>query len=291
MNIFNGKTALISGGAEGIGFALATALGRQGMNIVIGDIDQTTLANAQAKLEAEGIAVLAELMDVTDLLQWQAIAAKAVERFGSIHMLINNAGVASSVGPIESTDNKDWRWLIDVNLMGVVNGTQTIVPLIKQHGEGGWLINVSSMAGMGGVPFGGAYTATKVAVVAMSESWRVELAPDNIKVAVLCPAFVKTRVHLSERNRPEDLKNTTASQTKEQGNNIGKKLVENGIPTELVADRVIEALQQNEFYIFTHPNYKQQISRRNAALEQAFDRAAKSPLLSHLLDEDIPGFS
>jgi len=129
-------------------------------------------------------------MDVTDLAQWQNVADKAIERFGKVHMLVNNAGVGSKPGTIEQTDDKDWRWVLDVNLMGVVYGTQTMVPLMKQHGEGGWLINVASMAGMMGIPMAGTYTATKVAVVGMSESWYAELKPHNIQVSVLCPAFV-----------------------------------------------------------------------------------------------------
>ena len=96
---------------------------------------------------------------------------------------------------------KDWRWVIDVNLMGVVSGAQTIVPLMKQHGEGGWLINVASMAGLGGIAFAGPYSATKAAVVAMSECWYTELQGDNIHVSVLCPGFVKTRINLSHRNK------------------------------------------------------------------------------------------
>jgi len=182
MNNYKNKTAIISGGAEGIGFGIARAVGLQGMNVVLGDIDETQLEKAEAKLVAEGIKVLAVKMDVTDTDQWRSIGAQAVQHFGKVHMLVNNAGVASAPGPVEATNHKDWNWVIDVNLKGVINGAQAIVPLIKQHGEGGWVINVASMAGMLGVPYAGAYTATKVAVVAMSESWHFELAKHNIHV-------------------------------------------------------------------------------------------------------------
>ncbi|MGK0438723.1 MAG: NAD(P)-dependent dehydrogenase (short-subunit alcohol dehydrogenase family), partial [Paracoccaceae bacterium] len=204
MSDYKGKTAVISGGAEGIGLGIALAMGQQGMNLVLGDIDEVQLVEAQAKLEAQGIEVLTVKMDVTDPAQWRLLGEQALQRFGKVHMLVNNAGVASAPGPIEKTNHKDWNWVIDVNLKGVIYGAEAIVPLIKEHGEGGWVINVASMAGMIGVPYAGAYTATKVAVVGMSEAWNVELAKHNIDVSVLCPAFVKTRIHLSHRNRQQE---------------------------------------------------------------------------------------
>lgn len=293
MSQFNSKTAVISGGAEGIGLSIATAMGQQGMNIVLGDIDASQLAKAEAKLTELGIEVLGVQMDVTNLEDWQNLADRAIERFGKIHMLVNNAGVGSAGGPIEATNHKDWRWVIDVNLMGVVSGAEVIVPFIKQHGEGGWMINTASMAGMAGVPYGGAYTATKVAVVGMSEAWQVELAKHNIHVSVLCPAFVKTRIHLSHRNRQEQYKELASSSPrsdKENIKNTAAKLVENGIPVELVGLRVVEAIEAGEFYIFTHPGHRKDMAKRAAAIDGAFERAAASPLLVDVPDVDIPGF-
>ena len=164
MSQFENKTAVISGGAEGIGFGVAKAMGKQGMNIVLGDIDEAQLAVAEAQLQKLGIPVLAVKMDVTDRAQWQNLAEQAIARFGKIHMLLNNAGVSSKPGSIEATNHKDWNWVLDVNLMGVVTGTEIMVPYMKQHGEGGWLVNVASMAGVMGIPYAGAYTATLVAV-------------------------------------------------------------------------------------------------------------------------------
>ncbi len=292
MNQYTGKTAVISGGAEGIGFGIAQALGKQGMNVVLGDIDAQQLQVAQQNLQSEGITVLTVVMDVTDILQWQNLADKALKRFGKIHMLVNNAGVASKPGAVEQTDDKDWRWVLDVNLMGVIYGTQTIVPLMKQHGEGGWLINVASMAGMVGVPYAGAYTATKVAVVGMTESWYAELKPHNIHVSVLCPAFVKTRINLSTRNKPQELKDPQEG-TKEASDIEGhiQKVIDNGLAPALVGKRVIEALNHKELYIFTHPNYRAVVQKRFKAIDAAFERSEHSPLLQDVLNEEVASYS
>jgi len=291
MNQFSGKTVVISGGAEGIGFGIAHAMGKQGMNVVLGDIDANQLDLAKAKLEGEGINVLAVQMDVTNLSQWQNVADKAIERFGKVHMLVNNAGVGSSPGTIEQTDNKDWNWVLDVNLMGVVYGTQTMVPLMKQHGEQSWLINVASMAGMMGVPTAGAYTATKVAVVGMSESWYAELKPHNIQVSVLCPAFVKTRINLSTRNKPNELKSEKENSTDDAKLSPAaqhiQKVIDNGLSPAVVGDRVVEAVSNKELYIFTHPNYRKVVQQRFKAIDDAFARSESSPLLASVLDEEV----
>lgn len=289
---FKGKTAVISGGAEGIGFSIAQALGAQGMNIVLGDIDAEQLAKATAQLTTQQVPVLAVVMDVTQPEQWQQLARQASERFGNIHMLVNNAGVGGGTGTVEQISERNWRWVLDVNLMGVIHGTQALIPLIKQHGEGGWLINVASMAGMVGVPYAGAYTATKVAVVGMSESWFAELQPHNIKVSVLCPAFVKTRINLSERNRQADYQHQ--QEDTEQGAAIAARMqtiIDNGLDVEIVGQRVIEAVQQGELYIFTHPNYRKVVQQRYQAIDDAFVRSAASPLLASVVDEDIVGFT
>ncbi len=295
MSQFTGKTAVISGGAEGIGFSVARAMGKQGMNVVLGDIDVAQLAIAEKKLQSEGIEVLTVKMDVTDIAQWKNVADKAIERFGKVHMLVNNAGVASKPGVVEQTDDKDWRWVIDVNLMGVIYGTQTMVPLMKEHGEGGWLINVASMAGMAGVPMAGAYTATKVAVVGMSESWHAELAPHNIQVSVLCPAFVKTRINLSDRNKPAELKTPKesgkASATSAAIATHMQNVIDNGLAPEIVGERVVEAISAKELYIFTHPNYRKVLQKRFKAIDAAFERSESSPLLAGVLNEKIVEFS
>ena len=152
MSDFTGKTAVISGGAEGIGLSIATALAEQKMNIVLADIDKVNLEKTRAEFETAGVPVLAVALNVADEEQWQNVADRAIERFGKVHMIVNNAGVGGGTSTIESQDKKAWQWALDVNLMGVVYGAKVMVPLIKAHGEGGWVVNVASMAGMGGVP-------------------------------------------------------------------------------------------------------------------------------------------
>jgi NAD(P)-dependent dehydrogenase (short-subunit alcohol dehydrogenase family) len=292
MTELNGKTAIITGGAEGIGFSIAKALAAQGMNIVLGDINAAQLAVAVQTLEARDASVLGVQMDVTSITDWQNLVSQVQARFGSIHMLVNNAGVGGGAGTIEQIDKIDWRWVVDVNLMGVVYGTQTLVPLIKQHGEGGWLINVASMAGMMGVPYAGAYTATKVAVVGMSESWYEELKAYNIKVSVLCPAFVKTRINLSERNRQVNYQKDADDSEQDAAMAAHmQKVIDNGLDVDIVGERVVEAIAAGELYIFTHPNYRKVLQQRFKAIDEAFERSAASPLLAHVLDEEIVLFT
>ncbi|WP_339721345.1 SDR family NAD(P)-dependent oxidoreductase [uncultured Paraglaciecola sp.] len=290
-NKFAGKTAIISGGAGGIGFALAEEFGQLGMNIVIADIDQIQLAEAQQKLQAANVPVLACPLDVTNYQQWQDTVAAAHAKFGNIHMLVNNAGVGGVQGSIEETKLDTWKWVMDVNVMGVVNGTQAVAPSMKDHGQGGWIINVASMAGMNGVPYSGAYAASKAAVVSMSESWAGELKKHNIAVSALCPAFVKTRIHESLRNLQseyKEVKNQGAHKTQAaKGNNKAKELVESGIPTSVLAKRVVEALLSGQSYIFTHPNFRGPIAYRSALLDAAFADAENSPIVSHLKDDEI----
>jgi NAD(P)-dependent dehydrogenase (short-subunit alcohol dehydrogenase family) len=289
---YKGKTVIVSGGAEGIGLSVAHAMGKQGMNVVIIDIDAKQLAIGEQYLIAEGIDVLALTMDVIDKSHWQMVVEKSIERFGKIHMLVNNAGVAAASGPIEATNQNDWDWVLDVNLKGVVNGAEAVVPHIKAHGEGGWMINVASMAGMIGVPYAGAYTATKVAVVGMSESWHFELAKHNIHVSVLCPAFVKTRIHLAGRNRQEQYKNERVARDENapKPHNPAQALVENGIDVDLVGARVVEALNAEELYIFTHPAQRAAVQARFKAIDAAFERAQSSPIVKDVVDQDILTF-
>jgi len=288
MSQFSGKTAVISGGAQGIGLSVAKALGEQNMNIVLADIDQENLQKAASELQAAGVSVLTVVLDVADEAQWQAVGQQTVERFGKVHMVVNNAGVGGDSGSIESQNKKGWQWVLDVNLMGVVYGAKAIVPLIKQHGEGGWVINVASMAGMTGVPYSGAYTATKAAVVALSESWAGELERKGIKVSVLCPAFVQTRIYDSERNRPEQYQTDDWDVTSESSfSKRAKDMVENGIEVSIIGKRVVEALNAGELYIFTHPNYRPVVQRQAAVIDKAFQRAEQSPLLRHIVNQKI----
>ena len=287
---FEGRTTLITGGAGGIGFSVAKALGEQKMNIVLTDIDQKNLLQSAAELDALGIPVLAAPLDTADEMQWQAVAQQAKDKFGKVHMVVNNAGVGGDSGPIESQETEGWQWALGVNLMGVVYGAKTIVPLIKEHGEGGWILNVASMAGLGGVPYSGAYTATKAAVVALSEGWAKELKNQSIGVSVLCPAFVKTRIYDSERNRPDKYKSDAYDTNNESGFlKQTKQFVRDGIDASIVGKRVVEAISAGELYIFTHPNYRKLNQARLTAIDEAFARSEKSPLLKDILNQKPAG--
>ncbi|MDT0593276.1 SDR family NAD(P)-dependent oxidoreductase [Glaciecola petra] len=287
---FQNKTALISGAAGGIGLALSRELGHLGMKIVMADIEQEVLQASANILRAEGIEVLACELDVTNFEQWESVVSAAKDKFGAIHMLINNAGVGGIPSGIDKSDNNIFQWVVDVNLMGVMYGARATTPSMKEHGEGGWIINVASMAGMNGVPYSTAYSATKAAVVSMSESWAVELKSHNIHVSALCPAFVKTRIHESLRTKQDKYK---TNMLKENAENLKKgfgqaaALVESGIDASLLAKRVVEALENKQLYIFTHPNYRESMGYRARAIDKAFEDAQNSPLVKHLIDDEI----
>ena len=286
MDLFKGKTVVVSGGADGIGFAVAQAVGREGMNVVIADISPDTLATAEATLSKQGIPVLALTADARSEADWVRVADAALGRFGAIHALMNNAGVGGggSTGPIEDHSAEDWRWTIDVNLMGVVFGMKSVVPHIKAAG-GGWIVNVASMAGMNGFPYGGAYNATKLAVAGLSEGWSMELAPFDIHVAALCPGFVRTRIYLSDRVRPSDYDDSHRElvvsddlDPETMATGLSNE-VKNGIDPDLLAARVIESLRAKDTYIFTHPSFRDGVRERYAMIDQCFESAAKSPLV------------
>ena len=299
MELFSGKTVVVSGGAEGIGFAIAQAVGREGMNVVITDISPEMLKTAETTLSEQGINVLAINADARKESDWNQVANAAAETFGAIHALVNNAGVggSGSTGPIEQHSADDWQWTIDVNLMGVVFGMKSIVPHIKTAG-GGWIINVASMAGMSGIPYAGAYNATKLAVAGLSEGWSMELAPFGIHVAALCPGFVKTRIYLSDRVRPSEYDDSHRSLVTSDNDLDPEKMatglsneVKNGIDPHLLAERVIESLRAGDPYIFTHPSFRDGVRERYAMIDRCFENAANSPVVgkvdSLILNSDV----
>ena len=294
-----GKTAIISGGAEGIGFGIAEVLGENGMNIVLTDINADGLAEAEQKLKQQNVPVISSPLDVVDKSQWEKVVQQAIAEFGKVHMLINNAGVGGEPRPIELDTQESWKWVVDVNLMGVVNGAHAVIPHVKQHGEGGWLINVASMAGFVSLPLAGAYSATKAAVVAMSECWHGELSNDNIHVSVLCPGFVKTRINQSQRNRHAQYESETSSGSEGEAKaspflkGLAAKMqevVEAGTPPKLIGQRVVEAIAAKELYIITHPNFKPAVEARFNGILSSFDRASQSELLSEINSQRIPDF-
>jgi len=282
MKDFKGRTAFITGGASGIGLGMARAFGRAGMNVVIADIDLNAAKTAAEQLASEQIKAAPVYVDVTDRASVKSAALDSVAAFGKIHVVCNNAGVAVG-GPIGTVRERDWDWILDVNLKGVVYGTEVFVPLIKSHGEGGHFVNTASMAGMISPPGMEPYTATKYAVVAMTEGWAAQLAPQNIGVSVLCPGFVRTRIHESGRAR-QDKYGGTGDVDPGVGATRGDAAsnVLNGIDPDIVGQRVLEGVRDNDLYIFTHPNFKEAVQARFGAILAAFDKSAASPALAQV---------
>ncbi|MFN3521978.1 MAG: SDR family NAD(P)-dependent oxidoreductase [Phenylobacterium sp.] len=269
-----GKTAFITGGASGIGLAMAEAFGRAGMSVMLGDIDEAALKAAVEKLEGLQVKADGLVCDVTERAALEAAANRTVETFGKVHVVCNNAGVGAG-GPLGEVAAADWDWVVSVNLMGVVYGVESFLPRIRAHGEGGAFVNTASMAGMLSPPGMEPYSATKFAVVAMSEGWAAQLAPENIGVSVLCPGFVKTRIDQSGRARqarfggPKTLAPVAADSP-----------VQTGIDPARVGERVREALEAGERYIFTHPDMRPMLEARFAGILAGFDQAAASPALA-----------
>ena len=286
MKDFRGRTAFVTGGASGIGLSMARAFGRAGMNVVLADVDDAAAKAACERLAFEQIKAVPVHCDVSERAGVRAAALEAVAAFGKVHVLCNNAGVAVG-GQIGTVRERDWDWIVDVNLKGVVYGTETFVPLIRSHGEGGHIVNTASMAGMISPPGLEPYCATKYAVVAMSEGWFQQLAPANIGVSVLCPGFVKTRIHESGRARQDKYGgigdvDPGVGDTREQA----AQNVLNGIDPDIVGNRVLEAMQNGELYIFTHPAMRAFVEARFQMILAAFDAAANSPALASVKDHN-----
>ncbi len=273
MNL-EGKVAWVTGGASGIGLALAHKLAAAHAKLVIVDVEASALQAAEAALKDAGADVLAIRADVSKAAEVEAGAARARQVFGLVHVIVNNAGVGGGGGPMWTLSDADWRWCIDVNLWGVIHGLRVLLPPLIASGEEGHVINTASMAGLTSTPFLGPYTATKHAVVSISEvlAKELELVGSKVKVSVLCPGFVKTQIAKSERNRPVELRGSAGA----PGPGLGKvmeQLVDAGVPPEQVADAVVAAIGSGKFYILTHPEMKPAIDHR----------------MRQILDEDQPG--
>ena len=202
MQTLAGKTAFVTGGASGIGLALGRAFAEAGMKVMLADIEADALADAVKGLHNIGPDVRGVVCDVTDAASVEQAAKESFGAFGNVHIVCNNAGVAAG-GGIDNISLDNWKWVLDVNLMGVLHGVRTFLPHMRAHNEGGHFVNTASMAGMmSGMGFS-PYTASKFAVVAMSEGLASQLKPFGIGISVLCPGFVRTRIGESSRNRQE----------------------------------------------------------------------------------------
>ena len=270
-----GKTAFITGGASGIGLAMARALSTAGMKVAIADIEQAALDTIQDEFDASNVEFLTLRVDVTDRDGMEAAALATEARFGKVHVVCNNAGVAVG-GRIDEMTYDDWDWVLGVNINGVVNGICTFAERLKSHGEGGHFVNTASMAGHISIPGLSVYTASKFAVVGISETMRADLMPHNIGVSVLCPGMVDTNILDSGRNRPEDLDHGTRrwgeSLPAEERDAFNENIRASMIDPAIVGDMVLHAIQTDEFYIFTHPGIEPMTRLRGTEIADAFAR-------------------
>ncbi len=251
MQELEGRVAVVTGGASGIGLGLARRFAAEGMRVVIGDVEEPALETAVTELREGGADAIGVPTDVTDPEQVEALALAAERKFGAIHLACNNAGVGAGglswEAPLET-----WQWVIGVNLWGVIHGIRSFVPRIIEQ-DAGHVVNTASVAGLVAAPFMGPYNASKHAVVAVSETLHHELAlmAPHVKVSVLCPAWVNTRINESERNRPAHL----AVERGEQESVMQAALagfLANGLDPATVAGRVCDAIRSDRFWILTH---------------------------------------
>ena len=271
MQDLKGKTAYVSGAASGIGFGIASALAQAGAHIAMVDIRADALAEARARLHNLGTHVETFVSDVSDAATLEETARAIDAAFGPIHIVCNNAGVSMLGVALEEIPRSDWDWVIDVNINGVINGIHTFVPRMRRHGEGGHIVNTASIAGLQVNPNfkTGAYAMTKYAVVALSEALENELAGSGIGVSVLCPAAVDTGIHLSSRARPE----RHGGPFVRSADHFMGDLIKEGLRPEQVGARVVQAIRDGEFYIFTHSTPREWVERRFKRIMAAFDRA------------------
>ncbi|MGE3074923.1 MAG: SDR family NAD(P)-dependent oxidoreductase [Dehalococcoidia bacterium] len=253
MESFSGGTAVVTGGASGMGLAMATRFAEAGMNIVLGDIESEPLAMAEAQIAGKGVQVLPVRTDVAKLDDVQALADAAFKRFGKVNILCNNAGVGGSPGAMWELSEQDWKWVIDVDLWSVIHGVRSFVPRMIESGEEGHVINTASVAGLVSGAVGGPYTVAKFGVVALSEQLYYELsrAGHNIGVSVLCPGFVNTNIFDSSRNRQAEY-GESANQPSPQNAQMRQALDQmrtTMMQPDEIAQMVFEAVSSRNLYI------------------------------------------
>jgi NAD(P)-dependent dehydrogenase (short-subunit alcohol dehydrogenase family) len=273
MKDFAGKAAFITGGAGGIGLAMARAFGQRGMKVAIADVEAETCARAVEALRREDIEAIGTACDVSDREALAEAASRTFAEFGKVHLLCNNAGV-SRAGAIETIAASDWDWVIGVNLKGLIHGLQLFLPHMKAHGEAGHIVNTASINGVAGAPLAGPYSATKFAVVGLSEVLAAELAETPIGVSVLCPSWVKTRMLDNGRNRPTRFGGPIkldADNANTERNARYAKALESGLDPAHVAQLVIGAIEARRLFVFTHAETRAAVERCYAQMLEGFD--------------------
>lgn len=267
MKEFKDRVAVITGAASGIGRAIAERCAQEGMKVVLADVEEQALAKAENELKAVDADVVAVLTDVSKASDVERLAKKTLDAFGSVHLLFNNAGVSAGTSIWEST-LADWEWVLSVNLWGVIHGVRTFVPIMLEQGTEGHIVNTASVAGLTSYHGTGIYKVTKHGVVTLSETLHHELAllQAKIKVSVLCPGFVSTKIIDCARNRPATLQNEPSREPPSPEDvmryQAWSRTFREAMPPQQVADCVFEAIREERFYILTHPEYRQMIRLR-----------------------------
>ena len=269
MDQFKDKVAVVTGGGSGIGRALVLALAREGARVVLADVDEAAMDGVAREARGLGVEALTVRTDVSDLGQVQALAERAWQAFGGVHVLCNNAGVALW-GGLERATHRDWQWAIGVNLWGVIHGVETFVPRMIAAGEPGHVVNTASMAGLIASQGLGVYNTTKYAVVGLSETLAKDLKPYRIGVSVLCPMGVETRIRESERSRPAVLRNERGPAGAEV------ELIGRYLAPDVVAGMVLDAVRRNELYVITHDEGLEPLRRRFERMQQSIANRKKA---------------
>ena len=261
MQDLRGKVVVITGAASGIGRAMADAFSKEGARLVIADIESEPLKLAEQELRGSGAEVIAVQTDVSKASSVAALAEAALGAFGAVHVLCNNAGVAPAPRPIWEVSTEYWQWLLGTNLWGVIHGVQTFVPILLRQGEEGHVVNTASVAGVLSYPFPyiGVYSAAKHAVVSISENLSAELAlaQSKVKVSVLCPGFVRTRIMDSARHHPPDPGGGGAANAEVEA--AFRAAIDAGTEPSGVAEQVVAAIREERLYVMTHPSFNDAI--------------------------------
>lgn len=269
MNNLAGKVALITGGAGGLGLGMAEVFGEAGMRIVVTDIDGDRLAVAAAQLSGRGIDVLGIPFDITDREAWATAVAQAIAHFGAIHLLGNNAGISAVGWDVDQIAPELWDLVIATNLTATFNGVRAVLPAMKAQGQGGHIVNTASISGLRARAGHAVYVAAKHGVVGLSETLRLELAPWNIGVSVLCPGHVPTPLPETSRRLRAAVEGSAPQAAIEVLSGAATHIDAIGVG-RMVRDAVIA----DRLFVLTHPEYRDIVAQRHSELAEAFDRAA-----------------
>ena len=270
MRDFEGRVAVVTGAASGIGRGMAEAFAGAGMKVVLSDVRADALEEATKALQEAGASAAAVVADVSDADQVEELARQTLRTFGSVHVVCNNAGVASSSSLLWEAPLEEWRWHLDVMVMGVVHGIRSFVPILLEQGEEGHVVNTASMGGLiTGSDSQAIYMTAKHGVVAMTEGLQHQLAglTDKIGCSVLCPAFVASQVFDNfETLRPEAVPSPRATPEGAQAIEGMKGLLATGLPAREAGEIVLDAIRENRFYVLTHPAWASMVEARMRAI-------------------------